>query len=247
MSTPAPPAGTQASGTPRRRNSRKFFLKCLIAAIFIGAFGAFFAFDGPHYLALDAIKQNRDALLALTRAHYLLSLVVAFVIYTAATAFSIPSGIVLSLTLGFLFGRWVATLLIVIGGTLGATLLFLCARYLFAEPVRRRMGPFGERLNEGFTRDGFSWLLFMRLAPFFPYFLVNLVPALTDMRVRTYVAATMIGILPSTLVFTNLGQALGMIESTRDVLAPSTLIAFAALGVLALVPVMLRRWRSNPG
>src|SRR5205823_266619 len=81
VSTPESAAGTEASGTPRRRNSRKFILKCLIAAIFIGAFGAFFAFDGPHYLALDAIKQNRDALLALTRAHYLLSLVVAFVIY----------------------------------------------------------------------------------------------------------------------------------------------------------------------
>lgn len=246
MKTPAPAAGKQPPSGPQRRKSGKFFLKCVIAAIFVGALGAFFAFDGPHYLSLDAIKQNRDSLSALTRAHYALSIVVAFFVYFAASAFSIPSGIVLSLTLGFLFGRWVATLLIVAGGTLGATLLFLCARYLFAEPVRRRMGSVGERINDGFTRDGFNWLLFMRLAPFFPYFLVNLVPALTDIRVRTYVAATLIGILPSTLVFTNLGQTLGRIESTRDLLAPGTIIAFAALGLLALVPVMLHRWKSKP-
>ena len=245
MIAPAPPAGARVPRRRRRPPSARLALKCVIAAIFVGALTAFFAFDGPHYLSLDAIKQNRDALFALTRAHYIESLVIAFIVYTAATAFSVPSGIVLSLTLGYIFGRWVATVLIVVGGTIGATLLFLCARYLFAEPVRRRLGPVGERFNEGFTRDGFSWLLFLRLAPFVPYFLVNLIPALTDIRVRTYVAATLLGILPSTLAFTNLGQALGAIESTRDLLAPGTIAAFAALGLIALVPVMLRRLRSK--
>ncbi len=243
MSTPAPSAGS--SGRYRRASHRKRALKIAIAALFIGAIATFFALDGSRYLQLDEIKQHRDELLALTRDHYVQALVVAFVVYTSATAFSVPSGIILSLTLGFLFGRWVATALIVIGGTLGATLLFLCARYLFAEPVRKRLGPLGERINRGFTRDAFSWLLFLRLTPVVPYFLVNLAPAVTDIRVRTYVLATLIGILPSTLVFTNLGQSLGQIESTRDLLAPGIIIAFAALGVLALVPIMLRRWRSK--
>ena len=242
MTAPAPP---RAGGT-RRHVRARLALKWLIATIFIGALAAFFAFEGPHYLSLDAVKQNRDVLLELTRAHYLASLVIGFVIYTTATAFSVPSGIVLSLALGFLFGRWVATALIVVGGTIGATLLFLCARYLFAEPVRSRLGPMAKRINDGFTRDGFSWLLFLRLTPVVPYFLVNLAPAVTDIRVRTYFLATLIGILPSTLVFTNLGQTLGTIESTRDLLAPQTIAAFAALGLLALVPIMIRRWRSKP-
>ncbi len=241
MIHPAPPG----AGRVRRHAHAKLALKCLIGAIFIGVLAAFFAFEGPRYLSLDAVKQNRDVLLELTRAHYLASLVIGFVIYTTATAFSVPSGIVLSLALGFLFGRWVATALIVVAGTIGATLLFLCARYLFAEPVRSRLGPMAKRINDGFTRDGFSWLLFLRLTPVVPYFLVNLAPAVSGIRVRTYALATLIGILPSTLVFTNLGQTLGAIESTRDLLAPETIVAFAALGLLALAPIVIRRWRSK--
>ena len=244
MTAPASPDARLTQRALRHARTR-LALKWLIGTLFVGVLAVFFAFDGQRYLSLDAVKQNRDALQELTRAHYLASLLIGFVVYTTATAFSVPSGIVLSLALGFLFGRWVATALIVVGGTIGATLLFVCARYLFAEPVRNRLGPAAKRINEGFTRDGFSWLLFLRLTPVVPYFLVNLAPAVTDIRVRTYVLATFVGVLPSTLVFTNLGQALGAIESTRDLLAPETIAAFAGLGLVALAPIAIRRWRSK--
>ena len=126
-----------------------------IPVVFVAAVAAFFALGGEHYLALDTIKQNRDALLAFTSAHYGLALALAFAIYATATALSLPSGTVLSLTFGFLFGRWVATGIVVTAGTLGATMLFLAARYLFGAAVRRRLGPLGERINEGFTESGF--------------------------------------------------------------------------------------------
>jgi uncharacterized membrane protein YdjX (TVP38/TMEM64 family) len=130
-------------------------------------------------------------------------------------------------------------------GTVGATLLFLAARYLFARPLRHRLGTLGERVNEGFTRDAFHWLLFLRLTPIFPYFLVNLAPALTDIRVRTYVTATFLGIFPSTFVFANLGQTLGRIESASQLVAPETLVALALLGLFAVVPIFVRQWRSR--
>jgi uncharacterized membrane protein YdjX (TVP38/TMEM64 family) len=152
---------------------------------------------------------------------------------------------VLSLTFGFLFGRWIATALVVTAATLGATLLFLVARYLFGETVREKLGKIGERIDAEFTQDGFSWLLFMRLMPVFPYFLVNLIPALTAMRTRTFMAATLVGILPSTLIVTNLGQALGNLESTRGLLAPETLIALSLVGLLALLPVLYHLLRPK--
>jgi len=219
--------------------------RLVVATVFVAAVAAFFALGGEHYLALDTIKQNRDALLAFTSAHYGLALALAFAIYATATALSLPSGTVLSLTFGFLFGRWVATGIVVTAGTLGATMLFLAARYLFGAAVRRRLGSLGERINEGFTESGFYWLLFLRLMPPFPYFLVNLAPALTDIRVRTYVAATFVGILPSTLIVTNLGQTLGSIESTRALVKPEALLALSLLGVLALLPVLLHYVRSK--
>jgi uncharacterized membrane protein YdjX (TVP38/TMEM64 family) len=212
----------------------------VVATLLAVALAAFLALGGPDYLSLDAIEQHRDALLAFTQAHYAQALLVAFVAYVAATSLSIPSGTLFALLLGFLFGRWVATALIVIGGTIGTSLLFLAVRYLFADAVRNRMGPLARRIEAGFTRNAFSWMLFLRLTPMVPYFLVNLIPTVTGIRLRTYALATMIGIIPVTFVFTNLGQTLGRIESTRDLVSPEVLTALALLGVLALVPVAIR-------
>ena len=221
------------------------WLRLGVLAAFAAGIGAFFAVGGPHYLSLDAIREHRDALLAYTEAHYVQAVLLAFVTFLVATLLCLPTGTLLSLTFGLLFGRWVAGALLVTAGTLGATLLFLGARYLFARPLRRRLGAIGERVNEGFTQDAFHWLLFLRLTPIFPYFLVNLAPALTDIRVRTYVAATFIGIFPSTFILANVGQTLGRIESVQQLLAPETLIALALLGAFALVPVFVRQWRAR--
>jgi uncharacterized membrane protein YdjX (TVP38/TMEM64 family) len=224
----------------RGRSTRRRWPKLALAALFLAVLAAFFALDGPGYLSLDAIKQQRDDLLAFTQAHYTQALLIAFLAYVIATSFSIPSGTLFALLLGFLFGRWVATATIVVGGTLGTSLLFLTVRYLFAEPIRRRLGPMARKIEAGFTRNAFCWMLFLRLTPMVPYFLVNLIPTVTGIRLRTYALATMIGIVPVTFVFTNLGQTLGRIDSTRDLLSPEVLTSLALLGVLALIPVAVR-------
>lgn len=216
-----------------------------ILALFVGAIVAFFALGGQRYVDLDTIKGNRDALLAFTQHHYVAALAIAFLVYTGATAFSLPGGLVMSLAIGFIFGRWVGTVLVVIAATVGATLVFLAARYLFANAARRRMGALGEKINAGFTENALSYLLFLRLVPLFPFFLVNVAPALTSIPTRTYVVATFFGIIPGTFVFVNLGQTLGRIESTMQLLSPETIGAFVLLGVIALVPVLMKKLRSK--
>ena len=86
--------------------------------------------------------------------------------------------------MGFIFGRWVGTVLVVLAATIGATLVFLAARYLFADAARRRMGALGEKISAGFTENALSYLLFLRLVPLFPFFLVNLAPAFTEHPAR---------------------------------------------------------------
>jgi uncharacterized membrane protein YdjX (TVP38/TMEM64 family) len=225
--------------------SRPAWPKLVVALALVGAVAAFFLSDGMRFLSLDAVKMHAAGLRAFTESHYLVALLLSFAVYVTAASLSLPSGTVLSLTFGFLFGRWIATALVVTAGTLGATVLFLTARYLFGESVRKKLGRFGEEVNTELTNDGFSWLLFMRLMPIFPYFLVNLIPALTAMRARTFMAATFVGILPSTLIVTNLGQALGSLDSTRGLLTPQTLIALSLFGLLALIPVLLHHLRSK--
>lgn len=221
------------------------WLKALIALVFVGALAAFFALGGQRYLTLDTLQQNRDALLDFTRQHYWQALLIAIAVYTAATAFSVPGGVLLSLTTGFLFGRWVGTGIILVAATIGATLVFLAARYLFADAMRAKLGGKLREMSDGFARDGFNYLLFLRLVPLFPFWLVNLAPAFTSIRLSIYVAATGIGIIPGAFVFANLGQSLGRIQSTSQLVSPETLGALALLGVLALVPVLAKKFMRN--
>ena len=125
-------AGQRLSGR------RRIWPRLVIVTIFVGALVAFFAFGGDEYLRLETVKHHRDALQAFVAMHYAPALLIAFLVYAAATAFSLPVAIVLSLTIGFLFGRWVGTAIVVTAATVGAALLFVAARYLFADAARKR-------------------------------------------------------------------------------------------------------------
>jgi uncharacterized membrane protein YdjX (TVP38/TMEM64 family) len=235
-----------AGAEPDRRAARRtLHIRLLVAALFVGALVAFFAFGGQEYLHLETIKRHRAALLAFADEHRARAIAIAFIVYVGATAFSLPGALVLSLTMGFLFGRWVGTLLVVVAATLGATILFVAARYLFADAARKRLGAFGEKINAGFTENAFSYMLFLRLVPVFPFFLVNLAPAFTSIRLPTFILATAIGIIPGTFVFVNLGGTLGRIDSLQGLVAPEVLGGLGLLALFALVPIVVRKLRSK--
>lgn len=227
------------------QNTGNKWLKLLVLAIFIGGIVGFFAVGGQQYLNLDTIKQNRDALLQFTQQNFLASLALACLVYAAATSFSLPLGLVLTLTMGFLFGKWVGTAVVVLGATTGATIVFLAARYIGAETARKKMGSLGEKINQGFTENAFNYMLFLRLVPLFPFFLVNLAPAFTAIKLRTYVLATAIGIVPGTFVYANLGETLGRIESTAQLVSKEVILAFVLLGLFALVPVVVKKFKTK--
>jgi uncharacterized membrane protein YdjX (TVP38/TMEM64 family) len=203
----------------------------------------FFLFDGPHMLSLENIREHRDALLEFTGRHYLTMLLLCGIGYIVSTAFSLPGGTVLSLLLGFLFGRWVGTFLIVISATLGAAAVFWLARYLLADWAQKRLqqSALSQKLLNGFDEDAFNYLLFLRLVPLFPFWLVNLAPAFTTVSMRTYLITTFIGIAPGSFIFANLGQSLGSIDSLDQLFSWQTLLALSLLGGLSLVPVLSKR------
>lgn len=220
-------------------------IKFLILALFLGGIIIFFALGGQKYLNLETLKANRDALIQYADQHYVTALVIGFCVYTISTALSLPGGLILSLAVGLVFGRWAGTVLIVLAATLGATLVFLAARYLFADLARKKIGGLAQKINDGFTEDAFNYLLFLRLVPLFPFWLVNLAPAFSNVSLKTYVIATAIGILPGTFVFANLGQSLGGISSTKDLLTPPLIGAFVLLGVFALIPVLYKKFKTT--
>jgi uncharacterized membrane protein YdjX (TVP38/TMEM64 family) len=218
----------------------------LLAAV-LAALAAFFLLGGPRWLSLETLQSNRERLLAFTGRHFAAVLAGAVVVYAAATALSFPGAVVLTLAAGFLFGPWVGTAVVVAGATVGATLAFLGARYLFAEAARRRMGPRLRKLAAGFEEDGFSYMLFLRLVPLFPFWLVNLAPAFTSLGTRTYVLATALGIVPGSFVYCYLGARLSTLRSPSDVYRdPRWLVALGLLAALSLVPVAWKKFRHHP-
>ncbi len=157
----------------------------------------------------------------------------------------------LSLLAGALFGRWVGTAVVSVAATVGATVAMLAGRYVLQDWVQRRFGRRLAAVNRGVERDGAYYLLTLRLIPAVPYWLVNLGMGLTPIRVRTYVAASWVGMLPATFVYVNAGTELGRIESPRDVLSPGVLgalllLACVPLAAKLLVPRLARLGRRPP-
>ena len=222
--------------------ARKFPIgKACLSALLIIGIGAFVYFDLGRYLALDALKANRDRLLVFTDANYVAAVSAFILLYCAVTGLSLPGAVIMTLAGGFLFGGLLGTLYVNLGATGGATISFLASRYLLREWVERTFGHKLGPIQEGFARNAFSYLMTLRLIPLFPFFLVNLVSGLTRISVGTYIAATALGIVPGSFVYANAGRQLGSINSLKEIASPNVLLAFTLLGVLALVPIVYRR------
>ncbi len=215
--------------------------KFVVALLFATAIGAFLYFDLQAYLTLEALKANRDRLLAFSEAHYGRSVALFVGIYILQTAFSLPGGAILTLAGGFLFGSLLGTVYVNLGATVGATLAFLAARYLLHDWVEHKFGNRVASFQEGFSRNAFSYLITLRLIPIFPFFLVNLLSGLTRVKLATYIAATAVGIIPGSFVYAFAGRQLGTINSLREIASPPVLMAFTLLGLLALTPIVYRK------
>lgn len=207
---------------------------------------AFFYFDIGAFLSLDGLKSNRDHLLAFTEANYSSAVAIFVIGYCAVVGLSLPGGAIMTLAGGFLFGSVLGTLYVNVGATVGATLAFLVARYLLRDWVEQKFGSRLGPIQEGFAKDAFSYLMTLRLIPLFPFFLVNMVSGLTRVSVGTYMAATSLGIIPGSFVFAYAGRQLGTINSLKEIASPNVLMAFTLLGLLALVPILYKRFAGKP-
>ena len=200
-------------------------------------------------LTTDHLLSRRETLKAVASAHPVLAPLVFGLVYIAVAAFALPVAAMLSMLGGFLFGTWGGAALVLISATIGATIVFLLARSAFGETLRRKAGPLHARIAANMDDNAFGHLMFMRLVPLFPFFLVNLVAALFDVRLRQFVVATLIGMAPATVVYANIGRQIGEISNPKDLVSSGVIAALTALGLLVLTPSIYRQWiaaRSKP-
>lgn len=219
----------------------------VLAAAAIGIFST-----GLHnYLSFDALREHRETLLAFVADNGALAPLGFIVIYAIATAISVPGGVVLTIAGGFLFGTWLGGFYVVIGATLGATLIFLIAKTSLGDVLKSKAGPRLKRMEEGFKENALSYLLFLRLIPLFPFWLVNLVPAFLGVGLMTFIIGTFFGIIPGSLVFASVGNGLGAVfdeGGTPDlgiIFKPSVIGPIVALAVLSLLPIAYKRFAAK--
>ena len=207
--------------------------------------GAAWTSDLMDMVNLETIKAQRGQLLDMVASHPILSIVSFIALYIVAVALSLPIATILTLLGGFLFGSWLGTAAVVTGATAGATILFLVARSTLGNALREKAGGLYDRVAANMENNTVGYMLFMRLVPLFPFFLVNIVPALFNVRLIPYVITTFIGIIPGTFVYANVGKELGTIESLSDLVSPQTLIAFSLLGLFALIPTLYKQIKNR--
>jgi len=218
--------------------------KIIIIVIAGCAIALFFIFDLGRYLTLESLKANRDALLAYYAAHRLFFVLGYILIYTVQTALSLPGAAILTLAAGAIFGALMGTLWVNIGATTGAVLAFLLARTLLRDWVVDKFGSKMESLDKGLKENALSYLLFLRLVPLFPFFLVNLACGITGISIRTYILGTMVGILPGSFVYANAGASIASINNLGEVASPRVLFSFALLGIFALIPAIYKKAKA---
>ena len=238
-----------------------------LAAI-VALMGLVFAMGWHEYLALEHLGRNYAVLNSFISKNLLLSILAYSILYIVVVALSLPGALALTLAGGLLFGWQIGGPVTVVAATIGATIIFLVAKTSLGETLAAKAGPSINKLREGFQENALSYLLFLRLVPAFPFFVVNLAPALLGVPLRTYVIGTLIGIIPGTMAFSFAASQLGtVIEKTNaehaaciaanaqaacpyvidagTLVSKEIILAFAAIGVVALIPVIVKKWSNR--
>jgi uncharacterized membrane protein YdjX (TVP38/TMEM64 family) len=253
--------------SPARAALRRYGPPALIAAIMALAF-----VQGWHrQLTLENVVVVRDRFHGLLAEHHALSVLAYVAIYTLAVTLSLPGGFILTVAGGLLFGWLVGSIAAVVAATLGATLVFAIARSVVGDSFRTRAGPWLAKLAQGFQKDALLYMLFLRLVPAFPFWFVNLAPAVLGVPLKTFVLGTFLGIIPATLAFASAGAGLdsviaaakaehaacvalqGTAECKLMIRASSFLTreliqALILIGVVAVIPVVIKhvkKWRKG--
>jgi uncharacterized membrane protein YdjX (TVP38/TMEM64 family) len=238
--------------TANEKANARFSVRRLAPLVVLAAgLAVVLVFDLDRYLAFDTLKDNRDSLSEWVARERIAAAAAFIAVYVVVTALSVPGAAILTMAGGFLFGAALGTVCSVVAATLGAVVVFSAAKTGLGEPLKAKAGPRLKKMEAGFGKNAFSYLLILRLMPVFPFWLVNLAPAFLGVPVRTFLAATFIGIIPGGFVYALVGAGLGSIfEGQEDfsvsaVMTPEIIAALIGLAVLSAVPIIYRRLKSR--
>jgi uncharacterized membrane protein YdjX (TVP38/TMEM64 family) len=199
------------------------------------------------YISFETLAKHRSILAKWTAAHYFVVVICYMLIYIITVALSLPGATILTVTGGFLFGTYFGVVYVVISATIGACLIFLAVQTTLGEWLASKAHGWIRKMEEGFRKDAFNYLLFLRLVPLFPFWVVNIVPALLDVRLKHFALATLLGIIPGSLVYVLVGNGLDTLIASGQrpdlsiIFNPEILLPIVGLAILSLVPIIHKK------
>lgn len=207
-------------------------------------------FEVYKYFSFEVFKEHQQSLESFIEKKRLLSILIYCGIYILIVSVSIPGASFMTITGGLLFSQWIGVSVSVVSATIGASILFLGAKMASSDLLKKKSGSWGSKMKDGFKEDAFTYLLTLRLIPIFPFAIINLAAAIFQIPLRTFFFGTLIGIIPGSFVYTSMGVALREVISQPDfsrglILNPKVLFALAGLGILALLPVLYKKFKKN--
>jgi len=220
--------------------------KIIIVVIFILIIATIKFFNLDTYFTFENLKAQKEVLSNFVSENYIYSILLFISLYIVSVAFMIPIATILTLSGGFLFGSFFGVIYVNIGATLGAILAFLFARYIIGDKVQAKYKKQLSKFNKELEANKYQYLFSLRFLPIFPFFLVNFLCGVTKLDLKTFIITTALGILPGSFVYTYAGNGLSHINSVKDIFSRNILYAFILLGVITLIPVVIKKLKKQP-
>ena len=216
-----------------KKNRGKIFFGLVFFTIIIVGY----IFDFNKILSFDTIKATYQDIQILINKNYILYYSAFFILYAVVTAFALPISLIKTLLAGALFGFWPGLILVSFASSIGSTFCFLFSRYALRAYVQKRFSNYLEKINKGIETDGWLYLLFLRLSPIFPFFIINLVFGLTKMKTLEFYIISQIGMFIATAIFVNAGVQISNLNSLEEILSFKIV---ASLTVIGLFPLLVK-------
>jgi len=216
-----------------KKNRGKIFFGLVFFTIIIVGY----IFDFNKILSFDTIKATYQDIQILINKNYILYYSAFFILYIVVTAFALPISLIKTLLAGALFGFWPGLILVSFASSIGSTFCFLFSRYALRAYIQKRFSNYLEKINKGIETDGWLYLLFLRLSPIFPFFIINLVFGLTKMKTLEFYVVSQIGMFIATAIFLNPGLQLSNLNSLEEILSFKIV---ASLTVIGLFPLLVK-------
>ncbi len=226
---------------------RRFWPLILLVVLF----ALFYYFRINQYLSFSSLRLHYQELISWTNNHYLSAAILFMVCYIICVAASFPGAVILTLTGGLLFGIFWGVIFVVISATLGSIIIFSIVRFSLSDWVAQKTSGWVKKMRLGFQHNAFSYLLILRLIPIFPFWVVNIVPALLGVKARTFILATFLGIIPGSIIYTSLGNSLnhlfeqGQTPNLKIIFSPEILLPLLGLALLSMLPIIYKKFKGG--